>query len=64
METYFKINCGATLMDIIQEQTEVVSEIARDLLKFMSYKKHELNGLTQEQIVKKYIKTFTRGVTA
>ena len=51
-------------MDIIQEQTEVVSEIARDLLKFMSYKKNELNGLTQDQIVKKYIKTFTRGITA
>jgi len=64
METYFEINCGATLMDIIQERTEVVSEIALDFLKFMSYKKHELHGLTQEQIVKKYIKTFTRGITA
>ena len=64
METYIEINCGATLMDIIQEQTEVVSEIARDLLKFMSYKSHELHGLTQDQIVKKYIKTFTRGITA
>ena len=50
--------------DITFEQAELARDISNDLLKFISYKRHELRGLTREQVVDKYIKTYTRGVTA
>ena len=51
-------------MTITTQQAELARDISNDLLQFISYKRHELRGLTQEQVVDKYIKTYTRGVTA
>ncbi len=47
-------------MTITTQQAELARDISNDLLKFISYKRHELRGLTREQVVDKYIKTYTR----
>ena len=50
--------------DITQQQAELAKEISLDLLQFISYHRHSLKGLSREGVVDKYIKTYTKGVTA
>ena len=50
--------------DITFEQAEQAKETLLDFFAFERINKHSLQGLSRSTIIDKYIKTYTRGVTA